>query len=567
MANQVELLLEAERRGILPPEKQPLLEEARKRSLVPTQAPVAAESPQPEQPQQDSSILPLAREAVQGFTFEFADEIGTNLAAGAAKSAQSLGVIPDTGESFSDIRESMRQNYLQEREQFADQNKVKATAANIAGSLAAGGPVAKTLMGILRGVGRALPAAAAPAVAPAAAGVAAAIEGGLFGAGAAEEGDRVEGAAQGALLSAALGVAADRLLSGLTGSAAEKKIAELTPSIDDLTALSSEMYKKADDLGVVLTQDAVSSIKNRLLAKAKAAGFNTRIHPKVSAAIDSFDDVAVDTPSLSRLEQQRRILGSAAGSMEADERRLGRMLIDEYDDFITNLDDAAVAAGDAGEAGNLLNQARALWQRRAKLDLIDESIEKARNQASGFENGMRIQFRQILNNKKKLRGFTDDEVAQMKKIVHGGTAENIAKFVGRFGFGEGPSTSALGAAAGAFGGAALFGPAGAAAVPILGQTSRNLAQRMTRKSVDELKKRVSGGGVSPSQIVKDYMNVTRANADPAELANILVTSSGDDILKAVSQLDKLKGRERNLAAAAIAALSSVPKTTEQDTEE
>jgi hypothetical protein len=36
MPSQVELLLEAERRGILPPEKQPLLNEARNRGLIPS---------------------------------------------------------------------------------------------------------------------------------------------------------------------------------------------------------------------------------------------------------------------------------------------------------------------------------------------------------------------------------------------------------------------------------------------------------------------------------------------------------------------------------------------------
>ena len=75
MANKLNLLLEAERRGILPPEKLELLAEARKRGLVPSDTsepsqelgPPAAGVPEPSQALESPAVARFFKNIVQSF--------------------------------------------------------------------------------------------------------------------------------------------------------------------------------------------------------------------------------------------------------------------------------------------------------------------------------------------------------------------------------------------------------------------------------------------------------------------------------------------------------------------
>ncbi|MEW6169274.1 MAG: hypothetical protein AB1651_16505 [Pseudomonadota bacterium] len=499
-------------------------------------------------PAQDVGLAKgLAREATQGLTFEFGDEIGLGAAALAAKAAQKLGAAPDTGQSTGDIYRDMRGHYDAERQQFAQDHQVAATAANIAGSLATGGAGgAKVLTRVAR--------AATPVRVATTAAVGGA-QGALYGAGAADPGERMEGAARGAAIGAVVAPAASEAIGGGVKTLARQRtksaVDVLTPARDDVAGAARQLYERADGLKVVLKPQTVGRLQSELSTRAKQEGFNARIHPKVAAALDSFDDLATDVPTLGRLEQQRRILGAAAKSLEPDERRLASELIDHYDDVIQGLKAVDVTAGNVVQAGALLRQARGLWQRQAKLGVIEDAVERAQNQASGFENGLRTQFRAILNSPKKSRGFSPAEKAAMQHIVRGGAGENTLRLLGRFGWGEKGATNVVGAAIGAGAGAAASGGVGAVAVPVMGQIARRAAARATAKNVEQLQRLVAAGA-HPRFIVNRYAQLAGPRATPQELAQYLVTAPQQDLLALAGKLNTLKGPQRKLATDAIA---------------
>ena len=60
----------------------------------------------------------------------------------------------------------------------------------------------------------------------------------------------------------------------------------------------------------------------------------------------------------------------------------------------------------------------------------------------------------------------------------------MAKLIGKLGFTEGHVTGLIGGSLGVAAGASTFGPVGAVAVPVIGQVSKKLAQRLTKKSAD-----------------------------------------------------------------------------------
>ena len=308
----------------------------------------------------------------------------------------------------------------------------------------------------------------------------------------------------------------------LATKSARASLKESAPTSEGLRDTARGIYNELDNLGVTVLPSRVNGLERELRQLTRKEGFNRKIHPKVSAALDEFKAV-VDTPqSLSNIDTLRRVTQSAAKSIEPDEARLGTLIINRIDDFLDGLKQSDLVKGSAKGVGEKYKDARQLWRRARKSEQIQESFEKARNQASGFENGIRVQFRAILNSKKKSRGFTKEELAAMTTVVRGGPAENIAKAIGKFGFTEGQASGMLLGSLGVAGGAAIGGGAGAVAVPLIGQLSKNLAQRLTRGNA-EFADAVVRAGSSGRDVVKAYLKNTPAGKRSSkELAELLI---------------------------------------------
>jgi len=261
------------------------------------------------------------------------------------------------------------------------------------------------------------------------------------------------------------------------------------PSRDQLKNKASDLYDELDNMGVTMSRDATEEMANRVTQKATEFGFHPKIHPKVAAAMEEIERIALSPTTLKELDTARRIMGQAASSIEPAEKALAMQLIDVIDKRMANLSrsDIVRGSGNAKLAGDTYKKARKLWQRNRKSELIEEAMEKAKNQASGFENGIRTQFRSLLNNKKKMRGFSDEEKAMIKRVVTGGNAitpRNLSKILGHFGFlGKGQS-SFLGGSIGTAAGFGMGGPVGAVAVPLMGQAAKANSARLTENAAN-----------------------------------------------------------------------------------
>lgn len=328
-----------------------------------------------------------------------------------------------------------------------------------------------------------------------------------------------------------LPTAALTMLGGVRGfkpktvksSAVNKLLKKSAPTIDELKTTARGLYRELDDSGVVVNPSRLDRLGESIINKATKEGYHPKLHPKVSVALDEFEKIKGQPKSLSEVDTLRKIVRSSAKSLDPDEARIGSMLIDDIDNFLDGLDKAALLKGKkkAGKLGDKFKDARQLWHRAKKSELLEDAFEKAKNQASGFENGIRTQFRSILNSKKKLRGFTPEEVNAMRYVVRGGTAENIAKKIGRFGFGEGQASSMLMSSLGVAGGATLGGAPGAVAVPLIGQVSRNLAQKLTRNNA-EMTNLIVRAGNDGKKVVSAYLKaVPKKERSIPELTELL----------------------------------------------
>jgi len=302
-----------------------------------------------------------------------------------------------------------------------------------------------------------------------------------------------------------------------------QEIGEAIPTIDQLKDTSRAVYKELDDAGVTIKPERFRALVSKMTVESRRAGLDPNITPKANQALNRFRDEVGNTLSLTELDTLRKVAQNAAKSLEPVEAALGSRMIDMVDEFLDKATPGSFISpeGTARDISKRYKVARELWGRARRSELMQEAFEKARNQASGFENGIRTQFRSILNNKRQRRFFNKQELEAIQKVVRGGRGENIAKFIGRFGFTEGGATNIIGGALGATAGGVAFGAPGAVIVPLIGQLSRKLAQRLTARNA-QFADEVIRAGKDANKITRAYFkNTPKAQRSPEELSQLL----------------------------------------------
>lgn len=277
---------------------------------------------------------------------------------------------------------------------------------------------------------------------------------------------------------------------------------EIVPTAEAMKQAASAAYERANLSGVIISPQSLQKTSKELFKTVDDLGYLPSAQPKIAAFLDEFNTQAQQPLSLDRVERLRRIASNAASSTDPSESKMGVALKSKLDDFVSGIkdEDLVVSAPNlqsllrqlSGEAVEpqtsvqSLKEARNLYSKGAKAQEIDELMERAANSAtnysqSGIENAIRIQFRQLANNKTRMRKFNEEEQTLIKDIVRGGSIENVLRYFGKL-----APTGVVSGGVSSGAGYAVGGPAGAVAVPAVGSVARELAGARTQAKVDEL---------------------------------------------------------------------------------
>lgn len=303
----------------------------------------------------------------------------------------------------------------------------------------------------------------------------------------------------------------------------QKAVVESAPEIAQIKKASNAIYREIDDSGVTVKPEKVSSLVNRISTKTRKAGIDADVTPKAAGALNRFNKELGEAKNISDIDTLRKVAQGVAGQLDNTEKALGNIMISEIDDFLDNLNpsDLTVPSKKGADVGKKFKAARKLWGRARRSEMIQEAIEQGGNAASGAENGIRVKLRSIANNKKKSKFFSKKELDAINDVVKGDFKTNIAKLVGRFGFSEGGATNVLSSLAGSFGGASVFGPAGAIAVPAAGQASRVVAQKLTKNKA-KFTDAIVRAGNDANEITKAYLTIVpKSKRSVQDLSDLL----------------------------------------------
>lgn len=317
----------------------------------------------------------------------------------------------------------------------------------------------------------------------------------------------------------ATGVAAG-LPGAVRSNRAVSQAVKNAPTTKQLAQQGSKLFDRAKGSSAVVKPDSYADFLAKAEKRLLGAGADPQVHPKLGSVMNALTKRIGNEMDIQDLQNVRRVAANAAASREADERRLGKMLVSDIDDYIRGLTANDLVAGKMGTAADDLSQARGIWSRMKKSEIIDEAIGKAKKQASGFENGLRVQFRSILNNPNKVRGFAEDEIKAMQEVVEGTPTRNAMRFLGKFGVDLNQNTNAIGALSGAFAGS-LVDPVGTVAVPLASSVARRGAEAGTTRAAELARALVASG---PNTLPK------ASNPRLEQLASILMAREKDRLM-------------------------------------
>ena len=270
-----------------------------------------------------------------------------------------------------------------------------------------------------------------------------------------------------------------------------REFIEGAPGPDQLRGQAGALYDKAEASGVRFKADYYDKFVDTALAKMVDEGADPILSPNISRIADVLEKTKGSTPSIAQLAITRKQFSNAAGSADRAEARLGSIGVDMVDDFVE---------GGASNVGGTLKEARAIWSRLRKSEVIDTAIENAQVAQAGVEAGLRNEFRSLwkARGSKKMRGFTDAELDAIKAVSEGNFGANVLRRIGSLGGGLDASRNMLNLMGGVAGGAAVGGPVGAALVPVAGHLAAR-ASRAGTKNRAALARAITARGDTPKQ--------------------------------------------------------------------
>lgn len=299
-------------------------------------------------------------------------------------------------------------------------------------------------------------------------------------------GETTEERAQQAVTGGLLGAGIGGITGGIAGALANKATASATPQASELFDEADALYDAAKESDVVFQQPVVKQVADDIAAKVITEGLDPDLHPMATAALKRLQTAADGNLTARDAHTIRRVLAAARGNMtNPDQARIAGIMTRDFDEMLT----AAIPDFAKANAVNTIAH---------KAQTIEAVIQKASDMssanysASGFENALRQQFKNLLVQKDALRGFSDAEIAAIRKVAEGGPIENVLRYVGKLAPTGILSAGISGGGAYAIGGAPL-----AAGVLGTGIAARMGATASTLNNATLARALIAGGGTLP----------------------------------------------------------------------
>jgi hypothetical protein len=262
------------------------------------------------------------------------------------------------------------------------------------------------------------------------------------------------------------------------------------PTADELKAAARAWYNHPDVAAVQIKPQAVDDLATTIENDLVKQGFRPRAG-QGGSVFDTINELrgAPGPVSVQDLDSVRKALGQVGKSgIPTPDSAAARAAIEHLDNFLPNLKQPDLLAGDAGAANQILQDARGNWAAAKRSDVLNDKIDAAELQAASansghnVENALRQKVRAILTSPRLSRGLSDDERSALEGFVRGNVTDNIIRHIGNVLGGGGGIGHLLSAGAGAV----AAGTPGAIIGPMVGSALKAFGNATAGRRVREL---------------------------------------------------------------------------------
>jgi hypothetical protein len=285
-------------------------------------------------------------------------------------------------------------------------------------------------------------------------------------------------------------------LTGLAGGMGLERIGRAKnvaarPTRDAIATRTDELYSDPQLKGVQIAPTPIGQFVDDLKVKIDrdvAADFDAERTFKMLDKLKTGQTARVED-----LDRVRKRLGEYAGELSPNFKptpnaRAAMEARSAIDDFLANLKQPQLMAGDAQAASAVLGEARATAQVGFKMDKISRWIRDAEIDATKAHSGANLEnviYQKIAvalkNPQKHLRGWSKDEVAALKRVMPN-LAESILRRGAKF-LGGGGGLGQLGTAAA---GGGMFGLPGMVGLPALGMAANKAGSSIAMRKLNNV---------------------------------------------------------------------------------
>ena len=200
--------------------------------------------------------------------------------------------------------------------------------------------------------------------------------------------------------------------------------------------IAQQRYDALDQMGFKFKSPEFVADMKDVASNLRAEGYTATGFPKIAGAIAELTS-STQPKDWAELQALRKIIRSAQKSTDPDEKRLGSILLDRFDNYLMKVDQTKVESGDTKVMSKTWAEARDAYSKMKKseifTDMLEEAkLDKSKFTQSGAENSMATQLRQLAKNEKRMAMFTSEERDAIRKAAEGDNVQYLLKFFGKF---------------------------------------------------------------------------------------------------------------------------------------
>ena len=204
---------------------------------------------------------------------------------------------------------------------------------------------------------------------------------------------------------------------------------------EQLEQVSQNLFTKAKQSGVELNANDFGNYMKGIQKDLRSEGYDPRTMPKVAVALEEMQKTELPK-DLDELKTLRKFIVNAQKSSDLEEKRVGTLLKDRFDDYVATIPESSVTSG-SKEGLKAWKEARDAYAKLSKAEIFDDMIEiakleKGKYSQAGIEQSLYNQLKNLAKNDKRMRMFTAEEQAAIKKAAEGTDLQNTLKFIGKF---------------------------------------------------------------------------------------------------------------------------------------